>query len=1046
MAHIMTKNEIISTFNKIENAGLESPEAQALLNNLFDAHTKEHETPLHFAIQGNKLKLAETLFMNGRPKLAYAKDGSGLTPLHYAVKEGHTKLVNLFIENIDSEMIYERDARGNTLLHTAVMQGKIDTVELLIEKGGQRLLFMQTSNGDTALHTAVENNREEILDLLLTKGGETLTLVADNNGDTALHFAAKDKADMAVLLLNTGGAKLATSTNNLQFSALHYAAREGRENIIKHLLNTAGHTLVFMQEFTGWTALQLAAKNGHLKAANLLLEQDTTHASIRNHDGKIALDIATSFNKKEVASLLHPLSEKNSKPAQVNKTRIMSENEIKSVFKKIEEAGLISPESEALLGNLINAHTREGETPLHFAAKGNHLKLARALLKKGGDRLACAKNNSGLTALHNAVENGNSVLTSMLLDIDSEMIYARKTKGYTLLHTAVLQGNIDMVRLLVERGGPRLLFMQASDGNTALHTAAETKTNAEEITDILLAKGGEALSLVKNDQRKTALHVATQAGKTDVAVSLLKTGGAKLATAKSDQELTALHIAAKSGSKNIVIPLLATAGKTLVPIQQAEGLTALHVAVSSGYADIATLILEVDTAHARIKTNDGNTALHLSQNNGRKNTSILLANMGGKDLVIMKNAIGDTALHSAVRADDLPLAEALIAQGGNELILAKNKEGETALHMAFNFHRIEIAKLIIKQGKSEAVTAKNKYDETALHLSVIQGLTEITKSILEYDGKNLVLAKNVRGETALHHACQYDRKDEFEALMAVGGSALANIRANNNDRALDVARNRILIEICHSPGPDSIVKFDYMATILLKYAGGKSVASKPPYNAKSGGIAIPNHSDFPTYLDLDKIPYTLEGYLNDPDKDVLLLNAKSNLFALYRDLENERGIQHLPDAEKLYLYALAFECHAKRVLPADNPDLTLMSKFIPLFSADKTSEFFKNTVLTAIRGTQAAIKLKDRYKLGKRFQRSEATIFDAIPVVVAPPVQAMAVRKPAAVPVNESVTRGQDIMLASEADDSANEPLLADGGKRSKSKSWGWGRNKYSRL
>jgi ankyrin repeat protein len=75
---------------------------------------------------------------------------------------------------------------------------------------------------------------------------------------------------------------------------------------------------------------------------------------------------------------------------------------IKQVFKELREHGAD-----------IDTNDREGNTPLHTAARSGHLPVVKALLAVGAEILAA--NNQGHLPIHRAVRYGKSAVSKYLI-------------------------------------------------------------------------------------------------------------------------------------------------------------------------------------------------------------------------------------------------------------------------------------------------------------------------------------------------------------------------------------------------------------------------------------------------------------------------------------------------------------------------------------------------------------------------------------------------------------------------------------------------------
>ena len=160
-------------------------------------------------------------------------------------------------------------------------------------------------------------------------------------------------------------------------------------------------------------------------------------------------------------------------------------------------------------------------------------------------------NNSeaGLTALMDAVSQGNVEATKLLLDRGAD-VNAMDSYGNTALILAARSLRSDLVRMLIDSGAD--VNQKDNVGNTPLiDTARYAGESTLEVIEILIAEGGNVQA--KNIYNNTALMNAVRSGQTDVVELLLREGADINARAKNGQ--TALKLASDSLRKDVVAVL-----------------------------------------------------------------------------------------------------------------------------------------------------------------------------------------------------------------------------------------------------------------------------------------------------------------------------------------------------------------------------------------------------------------------------------------------------------------------------------------------------------
>ncbi len=186
--------------------------------------------------------------------------------------------------------------------------------------------------------------------------------------------------------------------------------------------------------------------------------------------------------------------------------------------------------------------TDEGDTALHLAASGGHLKAVVVLVGTGakvdawGHRLR--------TPLHCAVAQGHLAVARLLLDVGAK-VSAKDAAGSTPLDLAAGQGSKDLVLLLMQKGAqpsetsvtvaaenghwdlvvvflqnPTLVNACNKEGHPLIVLAA--KANLWETVLLLLDKGASVTRC--KDPEESALVYASKSGQADAVRELLQRG------------------------------------------------------------------------------------------------------------------------------------------------------------------------------------------------------------------------------------------------------------------------------------------------------------------------------------------------------------------------------------------------------------------------------------------------------------------------------------------------------------------------------------------
>ncbi len=563
-------------------------------------------------------------------------------------------------------------------------------LNLLLLEADPAAVVTQSPRRPTHLILATFYQRADIIEAMMARRPEAVDLPR-KDGRTATFWAVwKNRLELLHPLLAAGANP--DHADEDHWRPVHLAAQAGAVDCLQQLVE-AGASLDAQQAPHGQTPMHLAALAGQHRVLDYLIQQLGQSPDLTNTNRQTPLELAIANDR---ADTIHHLIALGADPAAPHQTHW---------------------------------------SYLHFAARGNRVKAAEALVAQG-------------------------------LEIDT-----RLANDATPLHLAAYNDHPEIARWLIEHGADLNALALAADW--------DKERNARERLEVWRKDGTKGVPAGKlGDFDHTPLHIAAARGATGVAELLLEHGADPAATIGDGR--TALHLAAEHGHPDTLALLCLTcarldardhrkATKPEQPIHQ----TALQASVTGGHVACTEVLLRAGSdpntllhwaGHDRFA---GWNLVHLCADQGHTELIRLLARHGAD--MQATTAEGRTALHLAALADRAEVVTALLGLGGVS-VDARDLHAMSAFQLACLKGASEAASVLIDEQGIEGVTEKAAVSTpptpSLLHLACVGGALDLVETLLEAGADPD--ARDAQGWRPLHLAVQHAHQPLVERLVAAG--------------------------------------------------------------------------------------------------------------------------------------------------------------------------------------------------------------------------------------------------------------------------------------
>uniref|UniRef100_A0A8C4HHT0 Ankyrin repeat domain 28b n=1 Tax=Dicentrarchus labrax TaxID=13489 RepID=A0A8C4HHT0_DICLA len=675
-----------------------------------NAQDNEKRTPLHAAAYLGDAEIIELLILSGAR--VNAKDNKWLTPLHRAVASCSEAVQVLLKHSAD---VNARDKNWQTPLHIAAANKAVRCAEALVPLLSN--VNVSDRAGRTALHHAAFSGHLEMVRLLLSRGANINAF--DKRDRRAIHWAAYMGHIEVVKLLASHGAEVACKDKK-SYTPLHAAASSGMISVVKYLLDLGVD--INEPNAYGNTPLHVACYNGQDVVVNELIE---------------------------CGANVNQVNEKGFAPLH---------------FTAASRHGALC--LELLVCNGADVNIKNGNTPLHIAARYGHELLINTLITNRADTANSApmifgRGVHGMFPLHLAalsgfsdccrklLSSGERVLTQLVtvqkvlylngFDIDTPDDFGR-----TCLHAAAAGGNLECLNLLLNTGAD--FNRKDSFGRTPLHYAA-ANCNYQ----CLFALVGSGASVNDLDERGcTPLHYAAASdtdGKSVVCLEYLLRNDANPGI-RDNQGYNAVHYASAYGHRLCLELLMETSGTDILNDSDVRApVSPLHLAAYHGHHHAMEVLVQ-SLLDLDVRNSQGRTPLDLAAFKGHVECVDVLINQGAS-ILVKDFTLKRTPIHAAATNGHSECLRLLIGNADlQSAVDIQDGNGQTPLMLSVLSGHTDCVYSLLNKGAN--VEAKDKWGRTALHRGAVTGHEECVEALLQHSANFLV--RDCKGRTPVHLA------------------------------------------------------------------------------------------------------------------------------------------------------------------------------------------------------------------------------------------------------------------------------------------------------
>ena len=422
-------------------------------------------TPLHVIAEHDNIEACEVLHNSILVKEEFKKKGGtgfrlcamdedNLTPIHLAARVGSHRVLDFMISKCKEHgypvevVLSFLDEENSTPLHAAVDGGHTDVVQVLLNHGANPTVCRDDQ--PPPIHLACSQGKLEMIEGMVQQKGKEILQCCDQYGQSLLHRSSHtiNCCRMIPYLVDNG--VNVDSVDNQGRTPLHTSIIAGSLTAVKGLISHGANP--FLKDHQGYNCLHHAVIRNRKAILCCLLELPSASQLVTdtNEKGNTPIHEALSLGFSELVSPM------------ISVIRLHLQNCKDAMGNNYLHLAALSGDWKALSSlldlpacqPLLNETNKYGETPLHMAAGAGNLRCVEILLGQGAmvhkcflghtpfmyacfhGKVDCAKalyeahpfqkdwtDDEGNTALHMAVQSGNSCAVKLALDVGVEVTH-----------------------------------------------------------------------------------------------------------------------------------------------------------------------------------------------------------------------------------------------------------------------------------------------------------------------------------------------------------------------------------------------------------------------------------------------------------------------------------------------------------------------------------------------------------------------------------------------------------------------------------------------